>query len=160
MYYLVIDYHEDSREIFYGTEDSCWAHHNYLMTIMNRRDIFSLSAPRELKKEIMFYCKHCGKPLFKGRESVMSDEELCFTCDFWLNDHNLRTDRNVTVDGTVYWIGEEPTEIGYKPFLGHGGSLFRIEKFSGEKISTTNLWCRGRVPARFKDLYPDNAKFY
>ncbi|MFD9950543.1 hypothetical protein ACFWYW_57555 [Nonomuraea sp. NPDC059023] len=64
--------------------------------------------------------------------------------------------KRVVVDGEHYLICEE---TGQLRFRGFGGSRFHIEFFDGRRATTTNLMHQGTVPDRYRDLYPDNARF-
>lgn len=60
------------------------------------------------------------------------------------------------IDGTHYIIGPEDDD---SYFRGFGGAKFQIEFFDGTKVITTNLWCQGEPPLKWKNKFPDNARF-
>lgn len=69
-----------------------------------------------------------------------------------LDDPTMR----VVVEVEHYLICEEK---GPDRFRGFGGRLFTIEFFDGRRVSTTNLMHQGTVPARWRERFPDNARF-
>lgn len=64
--------------------------------------------------------------------------------------------KRVVVDGQHYLICEER---GSLRFRGFGGRRFHIEFFDGRRATTTNLMHQGEIPAKYRELYPDNARF-
>lgn len=107
-------------------------------------------------------CRECGK-----RESgakwmascavTLHDRRECFTCNHWIGlIERAAEGRSVIVDGTHYMLGDELAG----PFMrGFGGSRFRIIFSDGHLATSTNLWCQGRIPDRFRERLPDNATF-
>jgi hypothetical protein len=84
---------------------------------------------------------------------------------FWTDRLNSsRSDaRVVIVDGHYYSMGPEPSDeyrSNSSNFLGFGGRAFHIH-FKGTNGITVshNLWYGGKIPAEFRDRFPDNAEF-
>lgn len=67
-------------------------------------------------------------------------------------------ERLVTIDHTVYKIAPEHgrTVPGFRGFCGR---RFDIELFDGRTVTTTNLWEVGTVPPKWRDRWPDTARF-
>ncbi|WP_433235329.1 DUF6197 family protein [Streptosporangium sp. CA-135522] len=63
--------------------------------------------------------------------------------------------KRVVVEGEHYLIVDETCS----GFRGFGGRRFDIEFFDGRTATTWNLWHQGTIPARWRDRYPDNARF-
>ncbi|MEV4748997.1 hypothetical protein AB0K21_21685 [Streptosporangium sp. NPDC049248] len=63
--------------------------------------------------------------------------------------------KRVVVNGEHYLICGDETG----GFRGYGGRRFDIEFFDGRTATTRNLWCQGTIPPRWRDRYPDNARF-
>jgi hypothetical protein len=63
--------------------------------------------------------------------------------------------KRVVVNGDHYYLGDD------KPggFKGFGGHRWEIEFFDGRKVITHDLWHQGTVPPKWRERYPDNAKF-
>jgi len=100
-------------------------------------------------------CTICGDAIDKG--------ETCVMCEFWQDiiNHIKSQDRRFFVTkGNAYTIGEED-ERGKSDWRGYGGSLFyiKLHHYAGMWVKTTNLWHRGRVPARWRESLPDDAEF-
>ena len=55
-------------------------------------------------------------------------------------------------NGIAYTIGDEDADS-----RGFGGSRFHIIFNDGREVDSTNLWCGGHIPERFRDRLPDNA---
>ncbi|MEV0994602.1 hypothetical protein [Nonomuraea sp. NPDC050202] len=64
--------------------------------------------------------------------------------------------KRVVVDGEHYYLCEE---TGSLRFRGFGGHRFHIEFFDGRRATTTNLMHQGRIPAKYRERFPDNARF-
>ncbi|MEV8636430.1 hypothetical protein AB0395_32735 [Streptosporangium sp. NPDC051023] len=63
-------------------------------------------------------------------------------------------ERRVVVDGEHYLIGD-----GADSFRGFGGRRHDIEFFDGRTVTTRDLWHQGTVPPKWRERYPDNAKW-
>ncbi|NUP15432.1 MAG: hypothetical protein HOZ81_04875 [Streptomyces sp.] len=64
--------------------------------------------------------------------------------------------KRVVVDGNHYILGDDKPG---DPFKGFGGSRFDIEFFDGRTVTTRDLWHQGVIPPKWRDRYPDNARF-
>lgn len=60
----------------------------------------------------------------------------------------------VVVDGEHYRIG-----AGKTTFRGFGGRRFDIEFLDGRKVTTRDLWHQGVIPPKWRERFPDNARF-
>jgi hypothetical protein len=65
--------------------------------------------------------------------------------------------RRVVVDGVHYYLGEDRKESG--TFKGFAGRRFEIEFFDGRRVVTNDLWYQGRIPPKWRERFPDNARF-
>ena len=77
-------------------------------------------------------------------------KKLCYECNFW-----LEKDRNGIIDWGNYYHVEPDTDRGP---TGMGGRLYRVHILNGETFHTRNLWHEGKIPDRFRDRLPDNAR--
>lgn len=78
---------------------------------------------------------------------------------FWkekIKDFKRKNPDQVIVNGFHYYIGPENTPTNWK---GMNGDLYIVEFFDGRVVETTNLWCQGNIPERYRDALPDNAVF-
>lgn len=75
---------------------------------------------------------------------------------YWGNLKKLPPDCAI-IDGQIYTIGEEPREG--RRGLGMGGRQFTIDFFDGRSVVTHNLWAGDIIPPKWRDKFPDNAKF-
>lgn len=64
----------------------------------------------------------------------------------------------VVVGGEHYLLGDDKPDYP-KAFKGFGGRRFAIEFFDGRKVTTHDLWHQGVVPPKWRERYPDNARF-
>jgi hypothetical protein len=62
----------------------------------------------------------------------------------------------VVIDANLYTIGDGHSSHG---FQGFGGREFHIEFFDGRTVTTRDLWHHGVVPPKWRERWPDNAKF-
>jgi len=60
----------------------------------------------------------------------------------------------VVIDGEHYMLGDNTA--GMKGF---GGRRFDIEFFDGRRVTTTDLWFQGVIPPKWRERFPDNARF-
>ena len=64
----------------------------------------------------------------------------------------------VVIDHTVYKIAPEHGRIG-SGFRGFGGRRFDIDLLDGRTVATTNLWEAKIVPPKWRERWPDTARF-
>lgn len=64
--------------------------------------------------------------------------------------------KRVVVNGEHYYLGDDKPGYGFKGF---GGHRWEIEFFDGRKVITHDLWHQGTVPPKWRERYPDNARF-
>ena len=107
-------------------------------------------------------CRICGGKEESNRVDETAkrliDDQTCFDCDFWMERVPLYTKGLLLViNGCCFSDGGRSN--GPKKILGYGGREFSIKKKDGTVISTNNLWRGGKIPERFKNLFPDNADF-
>jgi hypothetical protein len=82
---------------------------------------------------------------------------LCYSCEYWhVHIADASAGNVVRVDGRHYRIGEEVNRGGFRGF---DGQRFKIKFTDGREVVTTNLWCQGAIPHRYRDRLPDNAQF-
>jgi hypothetical protein len=67
-------------------------------------------------------------------------------------------DELVVIDHTVYKIGPEHGRSG-SGFRGFCGRRFDIEFLDGRTVTTTNLWEAKTVPPKWRDRWPDTARW-
>lgn len=113
-------------------------------------------------------CKCLVKaPLFVDGDTDAVYHETCEgfigdICDmalnesFW-NDQLASRDNAVVINGEHYRIGSTPYPA--KGF-GFGGDHYRIKLLeNGLTIDTADLWHQGTIPAEYRQILQDNAKF-
>lgn len=112
------------------------------------------------KKETVV-CMECGT-----REELcwdlptnrrLKEHRRCFTCDHFLALLEGFPKDSLRIDGGHYMVG--PEDKSPNVFRGFGGRRFVIERFTGERIATTNLWHQGIIPEHLRERMPDNARF-
>jgi hypothetical protein len=64
----------------------------------------------------------------------------------------------VVIDHTVYKIGPEHGRSG-SGFRGFCGRRFDIDLLDGRTVATTNLWEAKTVPPKWRERWPDTARF-
>lgn len=102
-------------------------------------------------------CEVCGKEIEKSKyTNKLLCSDKCFTTNFW-NDIATHKDEYLIIKGSSYYVADENAT---GPFRGFGGRLSKIKKYSGEIITTTNLWTQGNIPEEFREKIPDNAEWY
>ena len=109
-------------------------------------------------------CKVCGEEIhqryYKDTQDAMNEHQMCFNCNFWREkieqDAQQPPHKVAIIDGTHYYIDDENI---VSEFRGFGGAKFNIIFNDGTKITTTNLWCQGDIPEKWRPYFPDNAKF-
>ncbi len=109
-------------------------------------------------------CSFCGKELDEldrgwhyptGLGPAMLDNGTCFTCEFW-REQSLDRSNALVVGGTQYRLGPEDA----RDMRGFSGNRWTIEFLDGSGVVTsTNLWCQGKVPAAWLPMLPDSARF-
>lgn len=121
-------------------------------------------APRQYSVNDNFWkvnqliCKECGTEVFlhnwapKMRKEL-EEGQLCGDCYFWTN--GVLDDTKIVIDGKCYHIDKNEKA----KFKGFGGRMFKIRFLDGTLVETTNLWANGKIPERFRERFPDNAKF-
>ncbi|OKI19290.1 hypothetical protein [Streptomyces sp. CB03911] len=65
---------------------------------------------------------------------------------------DVEESRRVVVDGEHYTLG--PGNSG-----GYGGRRWEIEFFDGRRQVTHDLWHQGVIPPKWRERYPNNARF-
>lgn len=110
-------------------------------------------------------CKICGMVedityLSEEKKEKAKKEQVCYSCKYWkelLEEDTKRSPHTVAIiDGAHYVI--EP-ENDSSEFRGFGGDKFEIRFHDGAVITTTNLWYQSKIPAAWKEKFPDNATF-
>lgn len=88
-------------------------------------------------------CRYCGAV----DTGDATGENVCFFCNFWLDQHAAGGKRFI-INGRHFRPGQG----------GFGGAKFIIERNDGTKWEG-ELFTQGEIPAFFKHLFPDNAKW-
>jgi len=112
--------------------------------------------PNAIKKTEI--CEFCGNDFTRRCNPSAYIGNNCFSCSFWLKKINLSAEdkvRRVIVNGQHYRLGH----VHSGPFRGFGGRKFTVLFHDGRMVETSNLWCQGEIPERFKEWFPDNAVF-
>lgn len=81
--------------------------------------------------------------------------------DFWGPGGTRDLDdpvRRVVVDGEHYMLGDDNPNLP-SSCKGFGGRRYRIEFFDGRTVPTSDLWHQGTIPPKWRERYPDNARF-
>ena len=91
----------------------------------------------------------------------MSENNLCFLCNFWLQKLNFRVDptyvnRIVVIGSSHYILGDATKPSNWNGF---GGRWFYIKFNDGSIVKTCDLWHQGSIPARWQPVMPNNASF-
>lgn len=107
-------------------------------------------------------CTECGAQergnWFDDIAKKLAEQKRCHSCDFWLGHVRDAAKPEVArIDGTHYRIGKE--NANPDGFRGFAGQRFKIKFSDGREVETTNLWCQGAIPERFRNRLPDNAQF-
>jgi len=114
-------------------------------------------------KPSAFKCSVCDEDVVLMYVSEVNDvltlKKQCFYCNFWLNiihakKHNPQMYK--VYKGVCYRDFKD--ESYTDGFQGFGGRTFSIKMKDGTELTTDNLWCQGRIPARFRDQLPDNVE--
>ncbi len=103
-------------------------------------------------------CQCCGEKYSKICDDESYIGKNCFDCSFWLEKIKMSPEDEagrVIVNGQHYRIGNDAAG----PFRGFGGRKFTVLFQDGRIVETTNLWCQGEIPERFRKMLPDNAVF-
>jgi hypothetical protein len=82
----------------------------------------------------------------------------CHTCRYWTA--NLADPNALIIDGTLYFVGPEPTTtdlISFPKLYGCYGTGFVIGRDDGTQITTHNLYVSGAIPTGLRPA--DNAAF-
>lgn len=111
-------------------------------------------------REKPYACAECGdenySTSFSTRDeigSLMAQHGICFNCGFW----RVRLKKcDTIIGGVVYSVGNQP-KGGH--FNGMAGRRFDIEYFDGRRVTTYDLRTSGQMPDRYRDKFPDTAKF-
>ncbi|MGW6531389.1 hypothetical protein [Streptomyces venezuelae] len=92
--------------------------------------------------------------------TVLVEQDVSHNDSFWgpggVRDADNPAKR-VVVDGKHYMLGDDKPGSGQ--FKGFGGRRFDIEFFDGRTVTTRDLWYQGVIPPKWRDLYPDNARW-
>lgn len=112
----------------------------------------------------MIHCKICNKEEYPENWTngdSMIEHQLCFDCEFWRMQHQLDVEQRgehnwAVIDGHHYVI-EPDNPNSY--FQGFGGAEFQIQWDDSTIKTTKNLWHQGEIPEKWKDTFPNNAKF-
>lgn len=114
-----------------------------------------------------FTCTKCGvldrNTYVEPVRTHMLERRLCYHCNYWrdfevslASDHQKMT----IINGHVYGPGNRTSG----PMRGMAGRRFDIEYIdpsihAGKRVTTFDLWSGSTLPDKFKEKYPDTAKF-
>lgn len=108
-------------------------------------------------------CPLCGKELGEFIHDLEYVEErgMCFSCSIWKKRYeelsSLPKYQVAIIDGTYYSIG--PEDDTPKSCRGFGGDKFVIRFKDGYEVTTTNLWCGGKIDDYWQNYLSNNADF-
>ena len=123
-------------------------------------------------------CRVCSnKFTWRGANfGATPDNHGCYKCQFWADQLRDRKDA-VVIDGEHYRfsseavienpdpnksladLAEEYESAGSKGAKGMGGGKILIQYPNGRVVITDDLWHQGTVPAEYRCLLSNNAKF-
>ena len=92
-----------------------------------------------------------GPPHITVRRSVHCNE------NYWDQQVARDPETRVVIDGNHFRLGRNGDKPS--PHNGYAGARFDIEFFDGRSVTTYDLWSQGPVPAKYRPLLPDNARF-
>jgi len=104
-------------------------------------------------------CLICGEEnsQFSSDELYIKKHGECFECSLWRERlSRIGNPNTAIIDDTFYTIGDENDP---SPFRGFGGDKFVIRFKDGREVTTTNLWCGGKISEYWKPKFPNNADF-
>jgi hypothetical protein len=114
----------------------------------------------------MDLCSHCGSVIeiekYAGETpKQMIENKACFDCNFYIELSKKQEEGRslITSKFEHYMDGGNVQDSVLQAALGHGGTVFKIEKTSGEVLSTNNLWFQGEIPEHLHYLFTPNFKF-
>ena len=90
----------------------------------------------------------------------MLEHRLCFKCNFWREfADTTKLETATIISGRVYDPGSDNPHG-----QGMAGRRFDIEYidpsvYAGQRITTNDLWSGDEIPERYRDKFPDTAKF-
>lgn len=91
--------------------------------------------------------------------TVTVEQSVDHSDKFWgpggTRDGDNLKDR-VVANGEHYTLGDDRPGDEFKGF---GGRRFDIEFFDGRTVTTHDLWHQGVIPPKWRERYPDNARF-
>lgn len=108
-------------------------------------------------------CVECGEfesaHYMEPTRQRLIAKQLCFGCDHWLNIMVRQNAKDLAIiDHWVYNVHDGVKDPRNKSHLGFGGRQFKIIWTDGRVKESNNVWCSGKIPERFWERMPDNAK--
>lgn len=100
-------------------------------------------------------CPCCSNEYVRDMPPETYFYDCCEDCSFWLEKLYLPeqySKKQVIVGGVHYLLSNSSIR-------GFAGATFTIQFFDGRIIETDNLWQQGKIPAHFRSVLKDNAKF-
>ncbi len=110
-----------------------------------------------------YFCTDCGyREVAAGYydSAALMERGVCRDCRHWLEAMQDVADKPTTcfvAGATFYSIGDE-TAQGPTNCRGYGGRKFAVRWRDGRRRQTTNLWCGGDVPLRWRARLPNTAE--
>jgi hypothetical protein len=112
----------------------------------------------------MKQCYVCGKTITNnkyfevGPNSYICNCPKCFSFYYWDSlATRLIADRQhkyAIINHEVYLIGEDENNI-----RANANKVYIIQFNDGTLLTTSSLWCEGKMPKRIASDFPDNAQF-
>jgi hypothetical protein len=109
-------------------------------------------------------CQECGDEIdFRfSNYRELQERRVCFSCNFWLKrvtELQSGDKRYLSLGGVFHSVATFGfLNRGNPEWRGYAGRRWRITYLDGSEETTDDLWCRGRIPDRFKDRLKDNIK--
>ena len=116
-----------------------------------------------MRKTRYIICEECGKKVrdcFNANSSVyqkMIAESLCYECAYWKNIIENWKDTYYVIDGICYDF--QPFHDGNEAniMLGSNGKNYYALTTECHAIHSNDVWVKGTVPERFRDILKDSA---
>lgn len=152
-----VEYHGDRPSEFVEVKSHDVPYPRDWFTVRDGDSIEAIKKSEGMPDEPCRCCGSCFRTNYVDEcKKKLLELNICFTCLHWREIIEGQNDRCLTIDGDHYMA--QPENGG--PPYGHGGRAFGIEMLKdGRRFVARNLWHQGKIPLRFRDRLPDNAKF-
>lgn len=114
-----------------------------------------------------YECIECGKTArntyTEPNRTQMKERQLCFTCNFYVQfaEEQFPKRNSLTIiAGNIYTPGNR-TEGNFRGMAGRRFDIEYIEPsiHAGKKITTFDLWSGSTLPEKYREKFPDTARF-